>query len=247
MFPSHESLSSVKAVFFDAGHTLVFPDHRVYRDIAEAGGATDVDDACILTAEIAARHEFEALMRSGRKPEAGWDNFYWNFFYGHLFGRVGVPADRIAWCAAEFRRRNAEGLGCWNQPAPDADGTLAALRAAGYILGVISNSDGRVEGMLHRAELARHLAFVIDSEVVGISKPDRRIFELGLERAGTRPEETIYVGDYVHIDVVGSRAIGMIPVLFDPHRAYEEPADCIVIRALRELVTLLPAPSGAVS
>jgi len=247
MSRSHESLAGVKAVFFDAGHTLVFPDHRVYREIAEAAGAKDVNEARMLCAEIAARHEFEAMIRSGRKPEAGWDNFYWNFFYGHLFRRAGVPEDHALWCAGEFRRRNAEGLGYWNQPAPDAAETLAALHAAGYTLGVISNSDGRVERLLDRAQLTRHLAFVIDSEVVGVSKPDRRIFELGLERAGTRPEETIYVGDYVSIDVMGSRAAGMIPVLYDPHEAYDQPADCIMIRALGELVTLLPAPRGALN
>lgn len=245
----HESLSSVKAVLFDAGHTLVFPDHRVYREIAEAAGARGIDDARILTAEIAARHEFEALMLSGRKPEAGWDNFYWNFFYGHLFRHAGVPEEKAAWCAGEFRRRNAEGLGCWNQPAPDAAETLVALGAAGYTLGVISNSDGRVERLLDRAELARHLSFVIDSEVVGFSKPDRRIFELGLERAGTRPGETIYVGDYVAIDVAGARAAGMIPVLYDPHNAYDHrgEGDGIVIHALRELIGLLPGRRDAMN
>lgn len=247
---TNPALSAVKAVLFDAGHTLIFPDHRVYREIAAAAGAADADDARVLAAEIVARHEFEKLILSGRKPEAGWDNFYWHFFYGHLFRHAGVAEDRVGWCADEFRRRNAEGLGHWNQPAPDAAGTLAALHAAGYVLGVISNSDGRVERLLHRAELGRHLSFVIDSEVVGVSKPDRRIFELGLERAGTRPGETLYVGDYVAIDVLGSRAAGMIPVLYDPHDAYAasgDPAarDYIVIRALGDLVRLLPRRAGA--
>jgi len=237
-----ESLSAVKAVFFDAGHTLIFPDHRVYREIATQGGARDVDDARVLAAEIAARHAFEDLIISGRKADESSDNFYWSFFFGHLFRKMGVPEEKVRWCADEFWRRNAEGLGNWNQPAPDAGKTLAALSSAGYELGVISNSDGRVERLLEQAALARYLSFVIDSEIVGVSKPDRRIFEMGLARSGTRPEETIYVGDYVAIDVLGSRAVGMIPVLYDPAGAYTQKLDCIVIRELRELIGMLPGP-----
>ncbi len=246
---SPRDFGRIRTVLFDAGHTLLFPDHAVYREIALAAGAADLELDRVLASEIRARHHFEELIASGRRAEAGWDNFYWNFFYGHLFRGVGVPEDRILWAADEFRRRNAEGLGYWNQPAPGAAETLAALRRAGYSLGVISNSDGRVERLLDRAGLRGYLSFVIDSEIVGVSKPDRRIFELGVERAGTRPDEAMYVGDYITIDVLGARAAGLVPVLYDPHGAYVEPA-CTVIGELAELTRLLPgrvagdAPAG---
>jgi putative hydrolase of the HAD superfamily len=82
-------------------------------------------------------------------------------------------------------------------------------------VGVISNSNR------HRARsrplgLARHLDFVIDSFEVGVEKPDMRIFELALERAGVEPHQAAYVGDLYSVDVRGARAAGLQGILLDP-------------------------------
>ena len=66
---------------------------------------------------------------------------------------------------------------------------------------MILNSNGSVKRALEIAGLAPLLDFVIDSSVVGISKPDPRIFALGLQAAGAAPAETVYVGDSYFVDV----------------------------------------------
>ena len=101
----------------------------------------------------------------------------------------------------------------------------------GLVVGVISNSNGSVRRALEEAGLAAHLEFVIDSSVVGVAKPDPRIFELGLRAAGTTPEQTIYVGDSYFVDVVGARGAGLRAVLFDPGRVWGE-RDCAIATAL---------------
>ena len=93
---------------------------------------------------------------------------------------------------------------------------LTRLRAAGLVTGVISNSNGSVRQALERAGLAPLLDFVIDSTVVGIAKPDPRVFALGLEAAGVEAHEAVYVGDSYFVDVVGARGAGLGAVLFDP-------------------------------
>ena len=64
------------------------------------------------------------------------------------------------------------------------------------------------------------LEFVIDSQDVGIEKPDPRIFDLALGRLGVDPERALYVGDIRSVDEVGSHAAGMQFVLLDPDGTY---------------------------
>ena len=104
-------------------------------------------------------------------------------------------------------------------------------RDAGLIVGVISNSNGSVERALEIAGLAPLLDFVIDSSVVGISKPDPRVFALGLQAASTAPAETVYVGDSYFVDVVAARRAGLGAVLFDPGRTWGA-RDCAVATGL---------------
>jgi putative hydrolase of the HAD superfamily len=80
-----------------------------------------------------------------------------------------------------------------------------------------------------------HLHFVVDSNVVGISKPDPRIFALGLQAAGTAPEETVHVGDSYFVDVIGARQAGLGAVLFDPGRT-RGPRDCPIATDLCAVV-----------
>ena len=57
---------------------------------------------------------------------------------------------------------------------------------------------------------------VVDSHVVGVAKPDPRIFAPALAALGTPPERVAYIGDSVTMDVNGARAAGLRPVLLDP-------------------------------
>ncbi|HKQ58617.1 MAG TPA: HAD hydrolase-like protein, partial [Candidatus Eisenbacteria bacterium] len=73
---------------------------------------------------------------------------------------------------------------------------------------------------LTNAELMSGIEFVVDSHVVGIEKPHPGIFAVALERLGTEPGRTLYVGDIRSVDEAGSRAAGMRFVLLDPFGDY---------------------------
>jgi putative hydrolase of the HAD superfamily len=111
------------------------------------------------------------------------------------------------------------------------------VRAAGLVAGVISNSNGSVRSILEETGLAAHLDFIIDSSVVGVEKPDPRIFHLGLRAAGVAPAEAVYVGDLYSVDVLGARAAGLDGILLDP-RGFWAPRDCRLARGLAEAVRL---------
>jgi putative hydrolase of the HAD superfamily len=57
---------------------------------------------------------------------------------------------------------------------------------------------------------------VVDSQVVGVEKPDPTIFSHALDAMRLDPARCLYVGDSVRNDVRGARAAGLVPVLLDP-------------------------------
>ena len=85
---------------------------------------------------------------------------------------------------------------------------LATLRNQ-YQLGVISNNFGNTQGWCDEYNLSPLLDVVIDSTVVGVSKPEAGIFHAALSRLGVPPEEAIYTGDTYSDDVIGAKGVGM--------------------------------------
>jgi putative hydrolase of the HAD superfamily len=136
-------------------------------------------------------------------------------------------------------------------PVPDAAETLLHLQAAGYPLAVVSNATGTMEQQLagHRictadGGPAAQVAVVVDSDVVGVEKPDPAIFDIALDALGLPPDDCIYVGDTVHFDVNGARAAGLRPVHLDPYRWCPD-TDHPHVGSLAELArALIPMPSA---
>jgi len=226
----------IRGVFFDAGNTVVFPDYDIYRDIALAAGAgagVRLDD--VVTAEARARTAFE---RAVAESSNGGVIRYWSVYYTPFYERLGVPADALAGAIERTRAANDEGLGIWKVPVEGLEDTVGALRRRGLAVGIVSNSDGRLERRLGEIGIRDHFDFVIDSAVVGVSKPDPEIFRMALGRAGLGAADVVYVGDYYEVDVVGARAAGMAPVLFDPVGAYGA-VDCPVVRRFGDVVPLV--------
>jgi putative hydrolase of the HAD superfamily len=115
---------------------------------------------------------------------------------------------------------------------------LASIKERGYVLGVVSNREGPFYEELKELELDGYFRFALAGGEVDAFKPDPRIFEHALERAGTSAAETIYVGDNYFADILGSSRAGLVPVLFDPAGLFPE-ADCAVIRSFHEFPALL--------
>jgi putative hydrolase of the HAD superfamily len=57
---------------------------------------------------------------------------------------------------------------------------------------------------------------VVASSLVGVEKPDPKIFEIALRQLGVTPDQSVYVGDSVFYDIEGARAANIFPIHFDP-------------------------------
>jgi len=220
------SRSTVRAIVFDAGHTLLEMDYaRLTAYLASCGH--DLAEAAVTDAERRARMRLDTERAAQASRERTGEGRYVRYLTEYL----GITDDAERRAIAEWRRGFNAPIGLCHQADGEAPKALQRAREAGLIVGVISNSNGSVKRALEIAGLAPLLDFVIDSSVVGISKPDPRIFALGLEAAGTAPAATIYVGDSYFVDVVGARQAGLGAVLFDPGRTWGA-RDCAVATGL---------------
>ncbi|MEZ0112891.1 HAD superfamily hydrolase (TIGR01509 family) [Catenulispora sp. EB89] len=88
---------------------------------------------------------------------------------------------------------------------------LAELRAAGWLLGIVTNGTTLVQqAKVDSVGLREHVDVVVDSEAAGHRKPDRRIFELAAAELGVDlgPHGWM-VGDRLDKDVAGGAAAGL--------------------------------------
>jgi len=147
-----------------------------------------------------------AMERSGTDQERA------TAYLEALFLLGGVPRDRLAEVRSCLARLHQE-QHLWSAVPESTPKALARLKAAGLLLGVVSNSEGRVEEALAAAGLHQFFDVVIDSARVGVEKPDARIFQAALEALDVSAEEALYVGDLYEVDVVGARSAGIEAVL----------------------------------
>lgn len=125
---------------------------------------------------------------------------------------------------------------------PETLTTLTTLAERGIPLGVISNFDSRLLGLLNGFGLTRFFDPIVISTHAGAAKPEGAIFTQALARHGFRPEDTVHVGDSLHADIVGARGVGMLPVLVDRKATTERMSDYLRINSLTELLRVVVEP-----
>ena len=73
---------------------------------------------------------------------------------------------------------------------------------------LVSNFYGNIETVLADFDLLKYFPKIIESAVVGIRKPDPRIFRLGVDALGLPPKEILVVGDSLKKDILPAESIG---------------------------------------
>jgi len=228
----------VSTVLFDLGNTLSHLDHACVAEVISQH-ARRVSADQVAVAEYRGKAAVDAAFRARR---FGTDTTRQEPYFNTIMEALGVAEAHWQAIGDALRAENQR-ASLWRVIHDDTPAVLAALRARGYTLGVVSNADGRIAAGLAANGLAPHFAVVIDSHVVGVEKPDPRIFHLALQRCGARAEETLFVGDIYEIDMQGARNAGITPLLLDPLGLYGD-VDCERIDRLSRLLDLLPARVG---
>jgi putative hydrolase of the HAD superfamily len=230
-------MPATTAVLIDVGGVLVLPPRAALVGALERDGIATVDDG------DPERFHYEGVRHvDGHPPVADGDHIL--TYTAGVAIALGVDAARIDEASVLLASR-LDGM-AWSQVLTGARAGLRALADAGVPVGVVSNSDGTVERQLLDTELCQvgegagvPVAVVVDSHVVGVTKPDPAIFHFALDAMEVDASECLYIGDTVTYDVTGARAAGLRPVHLDPYRFCANPDDHLHVTHLAHLVALL--------
>ncbi len=239
--PSRRSAPTARrydAVFLDAQGTLVDahpPVPAIYVGVCSRFGvAVDHREVAVAIREL--WHESRPS-RPGATYETSEEatRRFWADFNTRVFRRLGMEAG-----LEEFLEALWDAFGRpenWRL-YPEVRDVLSELRRRGYRLGVVSNWDSRLLDISRHLGLSDLLDFVLVSAAAGMEKPDRRIFELALARAGVPPRRALHVGDDYEADVLGATGAGIDAILIDRHG--RSSVGATTVRSLEELLAILP-------
>jgi putative hydrolase of the HAD superfamily len=204
----------IEAVLIDVGGVLVLPDHdRIAAAFERAGVRVDRD--LLDRAHYAGVAALEEFTEGDREI---WVR------YNRAYARAcNVPEDVLDDAVEHLLNEFATGA-VWSRIVPGSREALRELAALEMRLAIVSNAGGDTEPRMREYGICQvgsgpgaEVGAILDSTVVGVAKPDPRIFELALEALDVAAERAIHVGDTPGADVDGARAAGVHPVLMDPY------------------------------
>jgi len=234
---------NIKAVFFDYDDTLI--DANSARNHACRTVATRVAQNHGLNEALV----LEAIKNVETRMEANgvFDRRIWFREMANSLGIVLNPGEinelvRIYWNSWSSESRVFS----------DVIPTLKALKRCGYVVGLITNTDGEPglkRGRINRDGILNLFDVVIiagdDTEQV---KPSPQPFLEALKIINIKGNEAIYVGDKPGSDIPGAKAVGMCTVIIDRYGTLKpnlmNPRPDYVIKSLFELLRLLACHYG---
>lgn len=228
-----------KAVLFDLDDTLYeyAPCNR--HGLAAArevlGGAFEIPEQ-----EFHALHdEVRAQLASELRGQAASHNRAL-FFKRMVEAVAGGPHPAAADLVRRMYGRYWEAFYERMRPQADAPEVLAALKASGPLVLVSNHTALPQLGKIAVLGFDGLFDAVVTSEEAGAEKPAARIFEIALERAGVRAEESVMIGDDPETDISGASAFGMRSIQTLEFTSKEaSPRADRVVRSLAEVLSIL--------
>jgi putative hydrolase of the HAD superfamily len=220
--------SAIRAVFFDAVGTLIVPSAPIARTYAEFARRHGVS---FLEEEVRGRFHAAFARQESMDREAGWrtnearERARWQAIVSEVLpGALGTFDDLWDWFST---------TGAWTVH-PDAGGVIRQLTDRGLVVGIASNFDSRLLGLVESfPELGPVRGRCAISLLIGWRKPAPEFFRHVIQLAECPAAQVLHVGDDPKNDVEGAIAAGMRAILYDPEEAG---SDTPHIRRLRDLL-----------
>lgn len=214
-------------VIFDVGGTLVgFEDDTPFAEFLSTVDAphrfvspTDLRLSMLHTLSLR-RHEAVGL---GIDDDSV--NNWWLTIFEELFPQSPETARRM-WKLFK--------INYFDSLFPDTLPILNLLKDRGVPLGIVSNYGTHLLDLLPALNIFDYFNFIIVSAIVGVTKPDPKIFEMAIEEAGVSPDQILYIGDNPVDDVQGANNVGIDALLIN--RPGREPGTApLTIKSLMEI------------
>ena len=193
-------LSTIRAITFDVGGTLIDPWPSVGHVYAEVAG----QQAYAGVAPDKLNRQFIAAWK--RRVDFDYSRLAWAGLVQQTFaGLIPCPADELLFDALYRRFEQPE---VW-RVHDDVASALARFKQRGFKLAVISNWDERLKPLLGRLGLEHYFDYIVVSCEVGHTKPSRLIFEHAARLLQMPASSIIHVGDSEQEDVLGAEQSGL--------------------------------------
>ena len=202
-----EHIDNLKGIIFDYGGTIdsrgVHWSEVIWDGYCHTGvpvGKTDFRDSYVYaerelarTRHILPQHNFYDLLLIKMQIELG-----------NLADNGKITPEQAKQYAQPVARY------CYEQARASVEEARPVLEAlhSRFPMVLVSNFYGNVETVLADFDLRRYFGQIIESAVVGVRKPDPRIFMLGVEALGLQPSEVLVIGDSYKKDIVPAESIG---------------------------------------
>lgn len=226
-----ESDTRFRGVVFDLGGVLLHPDGAlVSRALEPLVGHLLDPQACQDSFALADYH----LSRQGRSDDdiaAIWA------------ATLCLPPEISLAAWQHMCELDREIPNLWGSVHPCAVSVLRSLREMGLRTSVLSNAQGNVQRLLKEYGLSDFFDDVVDSALVGLEKPDRRVYMLALKRMGLQPDNCVYVGDSIR-ELEAAQELQLCPILYDRLGLYEATHSFHTLRDLCDLPGLLTSMTG---
>ncbi len=198
--------AAISAVSFDVGGTLIEPwpsVGHVYARVAEQFGIRGVVPEQL-------NRQFAAAWKARR--EFDYSREAWRELVNHSFAGLS-PEPPSSECFDAMYEAFAT-VDPW-RVFEDVRPTLAAVRARGWKLAIVSNWDERLRPLLRELGLVECFDVIVVSHEAGFTKPAREIFQCAAAALNLPAETILHIGDSRAEDFDGARAAGMRSLLLD--------------------------------
>ncbi|MBT8394609.1 MAG: YjjG family noncanonical pyrimidine nucleotidase [Bacteroidia bacterium] len=206
-------LTSVKDVFFDLDHTLWDFDKNsalTFENIFNSN-QIDIDLKTFLTIYEPLNLNYWKLYREDKIDKA-------SLRYGRLFDTFKTL--KISISDATIHKLSEDyitNLTSFNYLFESTVEILEYL-SPNYNLHIITNGFKEVQhGKLSKSKIDHYFDTVTNSEMVGVKKPNPKIFNHALEAAKANAEESVMVGDNYEADILGALNFGLDAICFNYH------------------------------
>lgn len=241
---------AIRAVFFDVGFTLLAPYPsvpEVVRDVcARRGVVVGID--CLQQQIPHVETLFAELTHANPhtwSDEQAITQVWLTYFTELLRPCLQDAGEEVLRACADDAQRAFDEASAYAL-YPDVYTTLAALKAHGMTMGVISDWGINLAMILRHHDLTQFFDFAVISAALRRAKPDPELYHTALQRADAIPDYAIHVGDSYVRDVLGARSVGVTGVMIDRARLTRpDDVDCPLIYDLYELLDLLDIPRPA--
>jgi putative hydrolase of the HAD superfamily len=237
-------MKDIKVISFDYGGTLDLPGVHWFTFLWELVRTHFAQDIPVTKEEFWQAYVYgeRQLEYAVVPPDAGLSDVLMRkcrYEIGYLVGEKLLPAiseekeqqmiiSRFASCVTDA----IQGGNSYKESVE----VLARLSES-YQVNVVSNYYGNLKTVLREAGFLPYITHAIDSTVVGIRKPDPKIWQSAIEASGFRPEEMLVVGDSMKNDILPARSLGCATAWLtkETTEGYED----IVIERLPELLQIV--------